>query len=53
LAKYRDGADIDEEDTRTIDELASIGLINTGISTRRQKLTAKTTSMGLGLMGWK
>lgn len=51
LLKYRDGADIDEQDIPNIRELQSVGLINTGISIRRCKLTAKTTPSGMGLLG--
>ena len=50
LLKYKDGEDvIDEDDIPKLEILASVGLIKNGISTRRQKITAKTTSIGLGL----
>ena len=51
LLKYRDGEDVDDEnDVPKLELLASVGLIKNGISTKRDKITAKTTSIGLGLL---
>jgi hypothetical protein len=51
LKKYKDGEDLDEKDEPRLRELASIGLINFGISIKRQKITVKTTGVGIGLTG--
>jgi hypothetical protein len=51
LKKYKDGEDVeDEDDIPKLEILASIGLIKNGISTKRKKITARTTSIGLGLL---
>lgn len=50
LEKYRNGEDVDDADMPKLDILASIGLIKKGISIKRKKITAKTTSSGIGLL---
>jgi len=50
LKKYRTGCDVDKEDIPLLDELSTIGLVNFGISTKRNKMTAKTTAPGLKLL---
>ena len=51
MEKYKDGRDLDPEDVEAINRLCSIGLMNRGISTKREVITAKTTGTGLGLLG--
>lgn len=51
IEKYKDGRDIDEEDLPAINMLCSIGLMNKGISTKREAITAKSTGTGIGLLG--
>jgi hypothetical protein len=51
LLKYKNGEDIDDADKPKLDTMASIGLIKKGISIKRKKITAKTTSTGIGLLG--
>jgi hypothetical protein len=50
LKKYKEGRDVDDSDYTHIKNLCLIGLMNTGISTKRQKITAKPTSTGMGLI---
>jgi hypothetical protein len=51
LLKYKEGEDVtDQDDIPKLEMLASVGLIKKGISTKRRQITAKTTSMGLGLL---
>ena len=49
--KYKEGRDLDDVDSKEVHELATIGLFHIGVSVIRQKITAKTTSLGIGLMG--
>ena len=51
LKKYSAGRDVDEADVVRLEELAAIGLIRNGLSIKRQKITAKTTTMGCDLSG--
>jgi len=51
IEKYKDGRDVDEEDLPAINMLCSIGFMNRGISTKRKAITAKSTCMGIGLLG--
>lgn len=51
LLKYKHGEDIEDEDKSKLDTMASIGLIKKGISIKRKRITAKTTSTGIGLLG--
>jgi hypothetical protein len=51
LNKYIDGADVFYCDLDKIHELRSIGLIRTGMSFKREKITAKTTLLGRKMIG--
>jgi hypothetical protein len=51
LRKYKNGADIDDADEPYIRVLCDIGLMKTGISMKRKKITAKTTEEGLMVIG--
>jgi hypothetical protein len=51
LRKYLQGRDMDPEDTVYVRELQLIGMIKTGISIKRQKITAKTLKLGRLLLG--
>lgn len=50
LRKYKEGRDIDDEDSPILDELASVGFMHKGFSLRRNQPTAKTTDMGRSLI---
>jgi hypothetical protein len=50
LSKYKYGRDLDESDRFIVEELCTIGLMNTGISIKRNLTTAKATSLGLKLL---
>lgn len=50
LEKYEKGRDVDPEDKELVEELASMGLMKTGISTKRGKMTAKTIELGRKLI---
>jgi len=47
LKIYKDGRDVSDENMQRVTELASIGMMNKGLSLKRQKITAKTTSFAL------
>jgi hypothetical protein len=47
LKKYEDWRDIEDEDLPRINELATIGFMKKGLSLTREKITAKTTELGL------
>jgi hypothetical protein len=51
LLKYKNGEDVDNGDLPKLNTLASIGLVKKGISIKRQQITAKTTSTGIGVLG--
>jgi hypothetical protein len=51
IKKYKDGREADEEDLPVIKMLCSIGLMNRGVSLKRQVITAKSTETGIGLLG--
>ena len=50
LTFYKDGKDVVQKDIRVVNELASIGLMNKGISLKRKVVTAKTSALGLKLI---
>ena len=52
LKKYKDGRDLDKEDSEEVHELATIGLFHIGISLKRKKVTAKTTPLGVKLINY-
>jgi hypothetical protein len=50
LKKYREGRDLDMEDEPVVRELCNVGMMKTGISLRRQVITAKTIGIGRKLL---
>lgn len=50
LKKYKDGRDLELEDESIVREMCEVGMMKTGISLRRQVVTAKTTTLGRKLL---
>ncbi|MFA5760353.1 MAG: hypothetical protein WC877_01170 [Dehalococcoidales bacterium] len=50
LIKYKNGRDLDLEDTRLVDELCLVGMMKKGIRLQRNVVTAKTLPLGLKLL---
>lgn len=46
LKKYLTGRILDEVDRFYVEEMATVGLMNTGYSLKQEKETAKTTYLG-------
>lgn len=51
IEKYKAGRVLDKEDEWIVDELASVGLMHTGISLTLMKRTAKSCSFGKRIFG--
>lgn len=50
LKKYEIGRLVDYEDYDQIEELSAIGLMQTGVSIKKKKMTAKTSNLGKKLI---
>lgn len=50
LSKYKYGRDLDDSDKLIVRELCEIGLMKTGISIKRNVVTAKTLELGMKLL---
>ena len=50
MRKYKDGRDLDPEDSDEVRSLALIGFFHIGVSLKRKKITAKTLPVGLRLL---
>jgi hypothetical protein len=50
MRKYRDGRDVEDGDLPYIRELCSVGMMKTGVSLKRRKITAKPIELGLKII---